>query len=189
MKYILKCRHIKDYLYKEISTLRINLKILKYLLKKDNPANVKTSIKALLLSLNVEDSDTLPDNDVEMAFLWWQNHFSRSYTKLYNISPSSRKHVYLTGKMTAYPQILLNTRNIRFGNLAWKGGKHNYYINFNFPWQTLSRLLRWNYTYKKNCLYTKICCVRRLYEKKQIHWIFYLIQTLRPEEIKKYKCL
>jgi len=69
LKYILKCRHIKDYSYKEISKLRIKFKILKYLLKKDNPANVKTSIKALLLSLNVEDSDTLPDNDVEMAFL------------------------------------------------------------------------------------------------------------------------
>lgn len=69
MKYILEYRHIKDYSYKEISTLRINSKILKYLLKKDNPANVKTSIKALLLRLNVEDSDTLPDNDVEMAFL------------------------------------------------------------------------------------------------------------------------
>lgn len=38
-------------------------------MKKDNPVNVKTRIKALLLSFNVEDSDTLPDNSVGMAFL------------------------------------------------------------------------------------------------------------------------
>lgn len=81
---------------------------MKCLLKKDNPVNVKTSIKALLLSLNVENSDTLPDNGVGMAFLWQQSHFSCSYTKLHIIPPSSGKHVYLTGAITAYPQILLN---------------------------------------------------------------------------------
>lgn len=50
-------------------------------MKKDNPVNVKKSTKALLLSFNVEDSDTLPDNSAGMAFLWQQSHFSRSYTK------------------------------------------------------------------------------------------------------------
>lgn len=38
-------------------------------MKKDNPVNAKTSIKALLWSFSVEDSDTLPDNSVGMAFL------------------------------------------------------------------------------------------------------------------------
>lgn len=38
---------------------------------------------------------------------------------------------------------------------------------------------------KKNCLYTKTCCVRSFYKKMWVYWILCLIQTLRPQKIKK----
>lgn len=139
------------------------------MLKKDNPVNVKTSIKALLLSLNVEDSD----NGVGMAFLWQQSHFSCSYTKLHILSHSSGKCIYVIGKTTAYPQIFLNTRNTRFGNFAWKEGKHKSCKKFDFPRQILSRLLRWNYTYEKKIAYILKPAVSEAFMKKSKYTEFY----------------
>lgn len=77
------------------------------------------------------------------------------------------------GKMTAYPQILLNARNTRFGNFAWKGGKHNSCKKFHFPRQILSRLSRWNHTYKKKIAYILKPAVSEAFMKKSEYTEFY----------------
>lgn len=158
-------------------------------MKKDHPVNVKTSIKALLLSLNVEDSDTLPDKHVGMASYRKKAIFHALIQKCtpYHL-PVGNVYTLWAKCHLVNNQILLIARNTRFGNFAWKGEKHNSCRKFHFPWQILIKTLEMK-SYlqkkKKNCLYTKTCWVRSLHEKRWIYWILCLIQTLRPEKIKK----
>lgn len=107
-------------------------------------------------------------------------------TKLHTISPSSGKCVCIMAIMTAYTQILLNTINTRFGNFAWKEGGHNSCKKFHFSSTNLIKALEMKlYLQNKIYLYTKTCCVRSFHKKKWAYWILCLIQTLRPQKIKK----
>jgi len=70
------------------------------------------------------------------------------------------------GKKTAYPQILLNTRNTRFGNFAWKGGN-------TVAVKILSRHSRQNYSYKKKIAYILKPAVSETFMKKSEYTEFY----------------
>lgn len=88
--------------------------------------------------------------------------------------------------MTACTQILLNTINARLGNFAWKGGSHNSCKKFHFLQQILSRLLRWNYTYKKKKLliYQNLLCQKLL--QKNVSILNFMLNTnLKTTENKK----